>query len=131
MFDACVQGDGPYPEGAARLLGAVAVMFPDFKIERVYTLLCGDKVTVLSKLTGTGNAPPPGSPYFLMFPNIDPAKLKGKQFVTYALEVHAIRQGKIKQSWSLVDWSTALDQMINGAPVPDFGFSPSYVKDLQ
>jgi len=43
------------------------------------------------------------------------------------LEVHCIRDGKLKQTYRVEDWSTALQQMIHGHPAPDFGFDRNFI----
>ena len=44
---------GPGASGIKTLLGGFAVLLPDLKFERQHTMLCGDRVTVLSKMSGT------------------------------------------------------------------------------
>jgi len=53
--------------------------------------------------------------------------LKGKRFETLVFEVHCIRDGKIKQTYRVIDWATALQQMVHGHPAPDFGFDRNFI----
>ena len=128
-------------------------IFSNMKFERQHTFLCGDRIAVLSKISATINEPPPGFDEFPMFAGIDPAKLKGrfiqrtnqksklwpnlykftfqlilgKYFETLALDIQVISEGKIKQSWHIEDWTTALDQALYGKPIPDFGLGDDYI----
>ena len=79
----------------------------------------------LSQISGTVNEVPEGFTEFPYFPGIDPEKLKGKKFESIALDIQVIADGKIKQTWHLEDYQSAVDQMVNGNPVPDFGFPTS------
>ena len=51
----------------------------------------------------------------------------GKYFETLALDIQVISGGKIKQSWHIEDWSTALDQALYDKPIPDFGLDDAYI----
>ena len=51
----------------------------------------------------------------------------GKYFETLALDIQVVSEGKIKQSWHIEDWSTALDQALYGKPIPDFGLDDAYI----
>ena len=44
-----------------------------------------------------------------------------------ALDIHKIVDGKVKQSYHIEDWQTALAQMLNGTPAPDFGFDRAFI----
>ena len=46
-----------------------------------------------------------------MFPGIDPAKIVGKRFKTLAIDIHVIKDGKIRRSWHFEDFGTALAQL--------------------
>merc|ERR1711956_136726 len=54
-------------------------------------------------------------------------KFMGKRFETMHLAVHCIRDGKIKQTYHIEDWSTAIHQMLYNRPAPDFGFERDFV----
>merc|ERR1711935_724028 len=92
-----------------------------------------DSVIVLSKVSGivkgTGEAQFRGRPEneIIFFPGIPADKLEGKRFETMFLEGHSIRDGKIKHTHRVEDWSTALQQMLHGHPAPDFGFDRSFI----
>jgi len=103
------------------------------RFERKATLLHEDSVIVLSKVSGivkgTGEAQFRGRPEneIIFFPGIPADKLEGKRFETMFLEGHSIRDGKIKHTYRVEDWSTALQQMLHGHPAPDFGFDRSFI----
>jgi len=103
------------------------------RFERKATLLHEDSVIVLSKVSGivkgTGDAKFRGRPEneIIFFPGIPADKLEGKRFETMFLEGHSIRDGKIKHTYRVEDWSTALQQMLHGHPAPDFGFDRSFI----
>ena len=88
---------------------------------------CGDKVIVLSKVTATVEGVPEGMEEIPFWPGIPAEKLIGKSFETLALDIQVIADGKIKQSWHMEDWATALTQMLYGTPPPDFGLDPEYL----
>ena len=108
-------------------LGAFGTFIPDTKFERQHTFLCGDRVVVLSKFTGTVN-PPEGTTAIPFFPGISVDKLNGKSFETATLDIHLIKDGLTKQAWHLEDWASAVDQMVNDKPAPDMGFDDSYIQ---
>ena len=54
-------------------------------------------------------------------------RILGKYFETLALDIQVVSEGKIKQSWHIEDWSTALDQALYGKPIPDFGLDDAYI----
>jgi len=97
------------------------------KNENKAKLLHEDKVIVLSKISGTIARALPDSNDLPQFPGIPFKKLIGKKFQTLALDIHKIVDGKIKQSFHIEDWQTALAQMLNGTPAPDFGFDRAYI----
>merc|ERR1740129_1118627 len=49
-----------------------------------------------------------------------------KEFKTVALDIHKIVDGKIKQSYHIEDWHTALEQMLYEKEAPCFGLYPDY-----
>merc|ERR1712129_617406 len=105
---------------------------PDFEMERKATILHGDSVIVLSKMSGTiqniGKIYDGQKENEISFlPGIPAEKFMGKRFETMHLAVHCIRDGKIKQNYHIEDWSTAIHQMLYNRPAPDFGFERDFV----
>ena len=49
-------------------------------------------------------------------------------FHTAALDIQVIHDGRIKQTWHLEDFATAMDQIVNGKPIADFGFDDEYIE---
>ena len=62
-----------------------------------------------------------------IFPGIPIKKLIGKKFETLALHLHRIIDGRMKQNFHIEDWQTAVNQMVNDKPPPDFGFDRGYL----
>jgi len=129
-----ISGVAPGVEGAQSMVGYVAKAFSDFNIERKATLMHEDAVIVLSKITGTVKGQVDDIQFNgreekenIFFPGIPADRLKGKRFETMTLDVHCIRDGKIKQTYRIADWSTAMQQMIHGHPAPDFGFDRNFI----
>ena len=119
---------GPGANGFKTLLGFFGALLPDIKFKRQHTLLCGDRVTVLSKMSGTiPEKLPQGFEGIPFFPGIPLEKVLGKKIETMALDIHFIKDGKIKQTYHIEDFATAADQVVNGKPPPDFGFDDDYV----
>ena len=109
-------------------MGFFGALLPDLKFKRQHTLLCGDRVTVLSKITGTiPKKLPQGIDAIPFFPGIPLENALGKKFETMALDIQFIKDGKIKQSYHIEDFATAADQVVNGNPPPDFGFDDDYL----
>ena len=115
---------GPGAEGKMNLVALYAAIIPNMKYERQFTFLCGDKITVVSKFSGTITTDIENFNHLPFFPGVPPEKLLGKKFVIRALDIHVIREGKIKQEWNIKDYTSALQQMLNGESPPsdDFGF---------
>ena len=44
----------------------------------------------------------------MLVPGIDPENIKGKSFDTMAIDIHEVENGKIKKTWHIEDWLTAL-----------------------
>ena len=119
---------GPGASGVKTLMGGFGALLPDLKFERQHTLLCGDRVTVLSKMSGTiPEKLPQGIDHIPFFPGIPLQKVLGKKIETMALDIQFIKDGKIKQSYHIEDFATAADQVVNGNPPPDFGFDDDYI----
>jgi len=119
-------GKGPYREGFKSITESFGTFIPDTKFDRQHTLLCGDRVAVLSKLTGTIN-PPPRTESIPFFPGIPVDKIKGKRFESAALDIHVVKDGLTKQAWHIEDWANVLDQVYNDKPAADFGFYEEYL----
>lgn len=129
-----VYGVAPRIDGIKDMTQLWGKLISDIKVERKATLLHEDAVIVLSKVSGivkgtTGGQKFRGHPEneIVFFPGIPAEKLAGKRFETMFFDVHCIRDGKIKQTYHVEDWSTALQQMIHGHPAPDFGFDRSFI----
>ena len=120
------EGTGPGINGLAGIAGLFATIMPDLKFERKQTLINFDKVVVLSLVSGTVTNPLPGQSELPLFPGIPVESLIGKRFETLALDIQTIVDGKIKQSFHVEDWATALNQMLNDTPPPDFGLDRNY-----
>merc|ERR1719428_2524906 len=131
--DHIINGVAPGIGGMKNEVEFLKKAFSDFSIERKATLLHEDAVIVLSKVTGvfqgTGDMVFHNRPdnENILFPGIPAEKLKGKRFETMVLQVHCIRDGKIKQTYRVFDWSTAMQQMVHNHPAPDFGFDRSFI----
>jgi len=131
--DHIINGVAPGIGGMKNEVEFLKKAFSDFSIERKATLLHEDAVIVLSKVTGvfqgTGDMVFHNRPdnENILFPGIPAEKLKGKRFETMVLQVHCIRDGKIKQTYRVFDWSTAMQQMVHNHPAPDFGFYRSFI----
>lgn len=111
-------GLGPGPVGLKAIMGLWSVMIPNIKITRMNTMLAGDRVVVLSRFAATMAGLPPGLSEYPFFPGVPAATITGKSFESMALDIQVIRDGKIKQTWHLEDWSAAADQMVNGKGAP-------------
>ena len=74
---------GPGANGFKTLMGFFGALLPDLKFKRQHTLLCGDRVTVLSKITGTvPKKLPQGIDAIPFFPGIPLENALGKKFET-------------------------------------------------
>merc|ERR1712021_97021 len=122
----------PGVEGIKEIVRDFHEVIPDFKMERKATILHEDSVIVLSKMSGTiqniGKIYDGQKENEISFlPGIPAEKFMGKRFETMHLAVHCIRDGKIKQTYRIEDWSTAIHQMLYNRPAPDFGFERDFV----
>lgn len=79
------------------------------------SFLNGDKIAVHFKIGATIGDLPEEMKEYPMFPGQDPDKMKGKTFETTGLHFHVVQDGKIKKTWCIVDWSSALSE-IGGGP---------------
>jgi len=124
------KGPGAGPNGNQKIFGLFGTFVPDLKFERQHTFLCGDHVAVLYTISGTiTSRMPPGFEQIPFFPGIDPEKVLGKPFTTLGLDLHMIKNGKLKQAWHLEDWPTALSQLLTGNPPPDLGLDDGYISE--
>ena len=110
-------------------MGLWSQLLPSAKVERQETLLnCfeesesirGQWAVVRSKLAGVVNT----LPEYLegrnpLFPGIPQDKVKGKRFEINAHDIHIVHEGKIRRSWHIEDWASALDQALNANPPPN------------
>jgi len=123
-------GPGTGPNGNQKIFGLLGTFIPDLKFERQHIFLCGDHLAALSKITGTvTKTMPSGFDQIPLFPGIDPEKLLGKPFTTVALDLHMIKNGKLKHAWHIEDWPQAVGQMLTGNPSPDFGLDDGFISE--
>ena len=109
-------GVGPRRENFKKITGAFTAFIPDIKFQMKRTLLCGDKVLVVSRVTGTV-ANPVGAEEIPFFPGIPANALTGKSFETFAIDLHQIKNGRLRQAWHIEDWSnTGVSHMLRGDP---------------
>ena len=75
---------------------------------------CGKigKIVVYSHFCATVGDLPEGFKEYPMFPGTDPKVIKGKSFKTMAIDIHEVLDGKIKKTWHIEDWLTALNQLL-------------------
>merc|ERR1739838_1908 len=121
-----VDGKGPGLNGLKGLTGLFAQIMPDMKFERKRVWIHGDKVIVISQVTANITGRPKGQKEVPLFPGIPAEKLMNKEFKTVALDIRKIVDGKIKQSYHIEDWHTALEQMIYEKEAPCFGLYPDF-----
>ena len=55
-----VQGYGPTRRLVPKITRLFNIMFSEFKFERLQEVICGDRVAVRSRFSGTIRGPPPG-----------------------------------------------------------------------
>jgi len=122
-----VEGKGPGVSGLQKIAELFGHFIPDLKFERKEMFIHEDKVVVLLKVSGTVTNELGDKKEIPFFPGIEPSQLLGKKFETVAMDVHRIFDGKIQQSYHIEDWRSALVQMVNDKPVPDFGFGHEYI----
>ena len=72
----------------------------------------GGNVVVYSHFCATVGDLPEGFKEYPMFPGTDPKIIKGKSFKTMAIDIHEVLDGKIKKTWHIEDWLTALNQLL-------------------
>jgi len=121
-----VDGKGPGVNGLKGLIGLFGQIMPNMKFERKRVWIHADKVIVLSQITAKITGAPRGQNEIPLFPGIPAEKLMNKEFKTVALDIHKVVDGKIKQSYHIEDWHTALEQMLYEKEHPCFGLYPDY-----
>jgi steroid delta-isomerase-like uncharacterized protein len=75
---------------------------PDLKWEIKEVLIAGDRIIVRGEASGT----PSGT--FLGIP------ASGKSFKIMSIDIHTVKDGKIKRSYHVEDWATAMRQLSGG-----------------
>ena len=109
-------GEGPRREDFKKITGAFTAFIPGMRFQMKRTMLCGDKVLVVSRVTGTV-ANPVGADEIPFFPGIPANALTGKSFETFAIDLHQIKNGRLRQAWHIEDWSnTGVSHMLRGGP---------------
>ena len=136
---------GPGRDGVSSLASFATRLIPNLSYDRQLTLLCGDKAVVVSKVAGTVTTTPPPTRINLLqsilgieplgeeipfFPGIPASDIGGKSFETIAIDVQRIRDGEIGQTWSVLDWASAVRQMVNNQPPTDLGFSRDFLTNV-
>ena len=117
-----IEGTGPGREGASKVTEFYDLVFSNFKFTRKETMLCGDKLVVISQWDATFRKSIQGLDEIPVLAGIPIERLVGKSFQTFAIDIQNIRDGLIKQTWHIEDYSTALQQMITGVPPADLAF---------
>ena len=51
----------------------------------------------------------------------------GKKIEIMAIDIHFMKDGKFHQSWHIEDFASGVDQALNGASPPDFGFDEEFI----
>merc|ERR1711935_521260 len=121
-----VDGKGPGLNGLKSLTGLFNQIISNMKFEMRRVWIHADKVFVLTKVSGKVTGKPRGSNEIPLFPGIPADKIMNKEFTTIALDIHTIVDGKIKQSYHIEDWKTALEQMLFNKKAPCFGLYPDF-----
>ncbi|WP_342078579.1 ester cyclase [Yoonia sp. SS1-5] len=91
---------GPGAEGFLTTLNAFGGLIPDLKWEVQEIWQDGDTYIVRGRATGTPQGP---------FLGIDPAT--GKSFDIMSIDIHRVEDGKLKESYHIEDWMSALAQL--------------------
>jgi len=126
-------GKGPGADGLMKCMGYFGTWFPQLRFERKHTMLCGDRIVVVSKMVGTLTRNPPGPPFqqednrVAFFPEVPLEKVLGKKIEIMAIDIHFMKDGKFHQSWHIEDFASGVDQALNGASPPDFGFDEEFI----
>ncbi|MEY1554359.1 ester cyclase [Yoonia sp. R2331] len=91
---------GPGAEGFLTTLGAFGGLIPDLKWEVQEIWQDGDTYIVRGIATGTPQGP---------FLGVDPAT--GKSFEIMSIDVHRVEDGRLKESYHIEEWLTAISQL--------------------
>lgn len=91
---------GPGAEGFLTTLGAFGGLIPDLKWEVQEIWQDGDTYIVRGIATGTPQGP---------FLGVDPAT--GKSFEIMSIDVHRVEDGRLKESYHIEEWLTAIRQL--------------------
>lgn len=91
---------GPGAEGFLTTLGAFGGLIPDLKWEVQEIWQDGDTYIVRGRATGTPQGP---------FLGVDPAT--GKSFDIMSIDVHRVEDGRLKESYHIEEWLTAIAQL--------------------
>ena len=87
-----VFGDSHGPEGAAGFVETIVAAMPDFRLEILDAFGCGDRVTVLLRMTGTHTGGP-----------LLGAPAGGRSLSANAVFVYLVADGRVAEGWQLVD----------------------------
>jgi len=91
---------GPGAEGFLTTLGVFGGLIPDLKWEVQEIWQDGDTYIVRGIATGTPEGP---------FLGVDPAT--GKSFEIMSIDVHRVEDGRLKESYHIEEWLTAIRQL--------------------
>lgn len=91
---------GPGAEGFHTTLQAFGGLIPDLKWEVQEIWQDGDTYIVRGLATGTPQGP---------FLGVDPAT--GKSFEIMSIDVHRVEDGRLKESYHIEEWLTAIGQL--------------------
>lgn len=91
---------GPGAEGMFTTLQAFGGLIPDLKWEVQEIWQDGDTYIVRGRATGTPVGP---------FLGVDPAT--GKSFDIMSIDVHRVEDGRLKESYHIEEWLTAIGQL--------------------
>lgn len=91
---------GPGAEGFLTTLGVFGGLIPDLKWEVQEIWQDGDTYIVRGIATGTPQGP---------FLGVEPAT--GKSFEIMSIDVHRVEDGRLKESYHIEEWLTAIGQL--------------------
>mmetsp|Transcript_45814 Transcript_45814/g.82453 ORF Transcript_45814/g.82453 Transcript_45814/m.82453 type:complete len:358 (-) Transcript_45814:259-1332(-) len=96
---------GPGAKGQFKILEGLKAAIPDakFETEAVFKVPCMkkcDRIVHIGKFSGTTD----GKQFGLELAS-------PKKFIIMAIDIHLIEKGKIKESWHIEDWASAIGQL--------------------
>lgn len=91
---------GPGAEGFLKTLGVFGGLIPDLKWDVQEIWQDGDTYIVRGIATGTPEGP---------FLGVDPAT--GNSFEIMSIDIHRVEDGRLKESYHIEDWLTAIGQL--------------------